>query len=339
MIVSFYDQQFRGLQNNASLVIDKNSFSLIKRPAELNSVSCKCEAFTEDIQPTFMIIKDDKGRYVYGSLAGIPVLNTNNITEITGTDLKTMLDSDIILQPGTYDYVYFYLQAIYDSWNTQVNQSTIPCELVIDEKVKSIQMSDYVPSTEKTVYNAWEEFQSYLKFYSLYLDTSIDLVNKKVKFFVGRTMLTPIVIRLWEYGVRNYGKWVASLNETQGYYVNEALGTWQEGTKWILTKDNNITSTISKRDIFPVKRKVFTSTESLTDANTKALTELLNYLFNEDLEISTVDIVPTFETKFSIYLKRGGAKYKDLPCGELRYNNSGLYQCQIGYRFTGAEFI
>ena len=52
MIISFYNKDFVGLQNNASLLIDKNSYRLIKRPIELNDFSCICEAFTEDIQPT-----------------------------------------------------------------------------------------------------------------------------------------------------------------------------------------------------------------------------------------------------------------------------------------------
>jgi hypothetical protein len=31
--------------------------------------------------------------------------------------------------------------------------------------------------------------------------------------------------------------------------------------------------------------------------------------------------------------------YKSLPCGELRYNSSGLYEIQIGFRYVGVDFI
>ena len=82
MIVSFYDKNFVGLQNNASLVVSRDSYKLIKRPVELNDISCICEAFTENIQPTFLVIKNDLGNYVYGCLAGVPLLNDKNQTEI-----------------------------------------------------------------------------------------------------------------------------------------------------------------------------------------------------------------------------------------------------------------
>lgn len=342
MIVSFYDKNFKGLQNNASLTVDKDSYSLIKRPVEINSLSCECEAFTEDIQPTFLIIKDDSGKYIYGSLAGIPILNENNITEITGTDLKTMLSSDVVLQPGTYSTVNTYLAYIFSEWKTQVNQNSIPCELVFREYVgydHTIPMTDYKPSTDKAVYNAWEEIQSYLKYYNLYLDTYIDLKNKKIQFIIGKTMHNTVNIKLWEYGIKNYGKWIATVNETQGYYIDKTTGVWTAGTKWILTSQNQITATPANRDIYPIKKKIYISEESLVDANQLALEDLLNYLFNENIDISINDFTPEFESKFAVYVKRGQAKYKDLPCGELHYDASGLIKCQIGYRYTGAEFI
>ena len=38
-------------------------------------------------------------------------------------------------------------------------------------------------------------------------------------------------------------------------------------------------------------------------------------------------------------VRRGEEKYKSLPCGELRYNANGLYEVQIGFRYTGVNFI
>lgn len=339
MIVSFYDKNFKGLQQNASLVIDRGSYSLVKRPVEMNTLSCRCEAFTEDIQPTFLIIKNDRGGYLYGSLAGIPVVNTQNITEITGTDLKSMLSSDIIIAPAMYSTVNAYLQYVFDQWNVQVNQNSIPCELVFKDYVGTVPVGDHKPVEEKTVCNAWEEIRSYLKFYGLYMDTAIDLVKKKVQFIIGRTLYKNMNVKLWEYGIKNYGKWIASVNEAQGYYIDKDTGLWNAGSKWILTSRNQITVTASNRDIYPIKRRVFTSTESLRDADTQALTALLDAVYNENIDIPAGDITPDFETKFSIYLKKGGDLYKELPCGELHYDSSGLTKFQIGYRFTGAEFI
>mgnify|MGYP001625359913 FL=1 len=348
MIASFYDKNFKGLQNNASLVISKDSYSLIKRPVEMNTLSCVCEPFTEDIQPTFLVIQDNKGGYVYGCLAGIPLLNENNQTEINGTDLKSMLSSDVILQPTTYDYVNDYITYIFNQWKEQVNQNSFNVELNFTDNLKKISekedyrepMTDLQPNTEKDVYNAYDELAQYLKYYDLYIEGSIDLINKKVIFTIGRTMFRPLRIRLWEYGIKNYGKWVADTNEAQGYYNNN--GTWTAGYKWILTSRNDITTTESLRDIYPIKRKVIVNTESLEKANEESLTELLNSLYNENIDLNADDILQAnanFETKFAIYLKQGGGKYKDLPCGELQYDATGLIKVQIGYRYSGVDFI
>lgn len=343
MIASFYDKDFKGLQNNASLVISKDSYSLVKRPVEMNSLSCVCEAFTEDIQPTFLIIQDNKGGYVYGCLAGVPELNEDNQTEINGTDLKSMLSSDVILDTTANDYttVNDYITYLFNQWKEQVNQNSFNVELVFNENVDTMDLTDLTPAIEeKDVYNAYDELAQYLKYYDLYIEGSIDLINKKVIFTIGRTMFRPLNIRLWEYGIRNYGKWVADTNEAQGYYNNN--GTWEAGYKWILTSTNDITTNESLRDIYPIKRTVVVSTESLAEANEESLTELLNSLYNENIELNADDILQSnanFETNFAIYLKQGGGKYKDLPCGELHYDATGLIKVQIGYRYSGVDFI
>ena len=343
MIASFYDKNFKGLQNNASLVISKDSYSLIKRPVEMNTLSCVCEPFTEDIQPTFLVIQDNKGGYVYGCLAGIPLLNENNQTEINGTDLKSMLSSDVILDTtaNSYTTVNDYITYLFNQWKEQVNQNSFNVELVFNENVETITLTDLKPALEeKDVYNAYDELAQYLKYYDLYIEGSIDLINKKVIFTIGRTMFRPLRIRLWEYGIKNYGKWVADTNEAQGYYNNN--GTWQEGYKWILTSNNDITTTESLTDIYPIKRKVIVNTESIEKANEESLTELLNSLYNENIDLNADDILQVnanFETKFAIYLKQGGGKYKDLPCGELQYDATGLIKVQIGYRYSGVDFI
>ena len=339
MIVSFYDNNFKGLQNNASLVVDKSSYSLIKRAVDMNTLSCVCEAFTENIQPTFLVVKDNLGNYVYGCLAGIPLLNENNQTEINGTDIKSMLASDVILEQQTFININQVITYIFNQWNSQVNQNSFDCELIFNENVGTIALGDLVPDYVKEVYNAWEEIKAYLIYYNLFMDTKIDLVSQKVQFIIGKTMYRRLNIKLWEYGIKNYGKWIADVNECQGYYVDKDSGTWTEGYKWILTSQNQITIAESNRDIYPIKRKVITNDESLLEANKEALTELLGSMFNENIEIPTTDINPSFESKFVVYAQKGEEPYKELPCGELHYDSNGLTQVQIGYRFTGAEFI
>lgn len=345
MIISFYDNNFKGLQNNASLRVDNDGYKLIKRPVELNELTCKCEAFSEDIQPTFLVISDARGRYVYGSLAGIPLLNSENKTEINGTDLRSMLSSDVILDESDFATVNEAINYIFTQWFNQVNQNSFNCELV--DNSETISVGDLVPLYTKGQYNALEEMQSLMRYYKLYLDTKIDLINKKIQFIVGQTMLKPVNVKLWEHGVKNYGKFIADVNECQGYVVKTEndVTTWYtayegvESIRWILASDNNITYDTTKRDIYPIKRRIVTSSENMNDANALALETLLDSTYNEDIELPADIIKPDFETRFDVYVERGKGLYKQLPCGELQYDSSGLVRFKIGYRYTGVNFI
>ena len=163
MIISFYDNNFKGLQNNASLRVDNDGYKLIKRPVELNELTCTCEAFSEDIQPTFLVISDARGHYVYGSLAGIPLLNSENKTEINGTDLRSMLSSDVILDKSDFATVNEAINYIFTQWFNQVNQNSFNCELV--DNSETISVGDLVPLYTKGQYNALEEMQSLMRYY------------------------------------------------------------------------------------------------------------------------------------------------------------------------------
>lgn len=337
MIIAFLDKNFKGLQNNASLNIHKDNYLLVKRPIELDELSCTCEPFTEDIQPTFLVVKDNIGGYVYGCLAGVPVLNNANQTEITGTDLKSMLSSDIVIKPSTYTSVNDYIRYVFNEWNNNVNKG-FTCELVFNDNVGLVALEELQPTQEEVIVDALEEIQTYLKRYNLFIEGKLDLINKKVMFTIGRTMYRKFNVKLWEYGVKNYGKWIASINECQGYYESET-GLVASSNKWILTSQNQITTTEELRDIYPVKKKIITSNESLLEADKEALSELLNYLFNEDIEIPALNLNVDFETRFEIYVKQGKGKYKDLPCGALFYDINGLNRIQIGYRYTTVDFI
>ena len=363
MLISFYDNNFNALQDNATLLVDNNSFELIKRPIEVNDFSCVCEKIGEDIHPTFVVLKDNYGSYVYGSFAGVPLVNEENKTTINATDLKSYFASDIILQYGSgLTNVKQVIEAIFEVWDDQVNQGSFNCELVFRDysdygsglEIEDISLDTLTPDTsEQAVYDAYEELSAYCKAYDLYIDSELDLVNKKIIYTIGRTMVSVNAlsqnIRLFETNVLNYGKWVADINETQGYYDNGV--SWTAGNKWILTSNNELTLTESNRDIYPIKRRVFTSTDSMEDAETQAITELLNARYNENIDLAVLNFTPTFETRFCVYVNRGEEIYKELPCGELRYNYASFthddnrnvvqkpYEVQIGYRYTGVDFI
>lgn len=348
MIVTFYDKDFKGLQDNASLVVDSASYSLIRRGVDFDEMSCKCEAFTENIQPTFIVVKNDSGNYVYAALAGIPQINKDNQTEVTSSDIKTLLKSDVILDlTKTWSSVNAFLSEVFEEWNSQVNQDSFTCELQFNSNVDTIGFEYLIPEAEKiAVYDVWEDiFAAYLKYYGLFMTTRLDLVNKKVIFEIGQSMLRDLNIKLWELGIYDYGKWMADTNETQGAVLDTSTNTVTYGERWILTSQNAITTNAELRDIYPIRRRlVLKETDSssetqtlLKEASQEALEQLTESMFNENLDLENVEA--DFETRFNIAVKRGEGIYKSLPCGELHYDSSGLIKVQAGYRFTGLQFI
>ena len=355
MIVSFYDKEFCGLQNNASLVVDSGSYSLVRRAVDLDELKCTCEAFTESIQPTFVVIKNDRGKYVYGALAGVPQLTKENKTQITASDLKTMLKANVLLdlsEPPAN--VNAFLQEVFDEWNAQVTQSTFSCELVFNDNVGIVAWDSLKPSSNGwEVYDAWEDiFAPYLKFYGLFMTAELDLVAKKVIFCIGLSMYRDATVKLWEWGVYDYGKWVADVNEAQGYVLNTATKELTAGTRWILKSDNSVTTNEALRDIFPIKRRVILKEaedaseveEQKAAADEEALKELASAMYQENIEIEGLfaretDPRTAFEAKFNVVVRRGEKVYKSLPCGELHFDAAGLKKVQIGFRTTGIAFI
>ena len=346
MIISFYDKNFTGLQNNASLVADTKSYSLIRRGVDMDELKCTCEPFTENIQPTFLVVKNDRGNYVYGCLAGIPELNTNRQTIINGTDLKSMLKSDVFLTFAEDLTVNETFDLTFTQWKSQVNQNSFDVELEYNSNVGTIVIGNLTHAGQIGVYNAWDDiFAPYLKYYGLYMTARIDLITKKVIFTVGKSMYRDMNIKLWEHGIYDYGKFVSNVNETRGIVLRQDTGDYIYGTRWILRSDNTITTNTALRDIYPIKRKLILKeatdgskvAEATNEANTAALEELCKSMFCENIELSGIQA--DFETRFNVYPRRGDGLYKSLPCGELHYDASGLKKVQIGYRFTGLQFI
>lgn len=350
MIVTFYDSEFQGLQDNASLVVDNESYSLTKRAVDIDELKCTCEAFTENIQPTFVVVKNDRGNYVYGALAGVPQLTEDNQTKITASDIKTMLKADVLLDLSqTFSDVNAYLKYVFNEWNEQVTQGSFSCELQFNENVGTVAFDYLNPSASAETwasYDAWEDiFSVYLKYYGLFMTTALDLVAKKVIFRIGKSMYRDVTVKLWEWGIYDYGKWVADVNETQGYVLNTATKELTAGIRWILTSQNEITTNKENRDIYPIKRRITvketeddSEVETLkTEADTEALKELVESMYQENIEIE--GLAADFESRFNIVVRRGEGIYKSLPCGELQYNAAGMKKVQIGFRITGITFI
>lgn len=339
MIITFYDKDFNALQNNASLNVGE--WSLTRRAVDFDDFTATSEPFLEDMNPTFVVLKDDYGRYKYAAFAGIPELTTEDKTQLQASDLKTIFNNEILSSLGTYTKLGAYFDDLFTVFDTQVVQGSFTIEYDTS-RISHIDLADLVPSTELAVYNVWEDcILPYLKYYDVYIETLLDVKQHKIIFTFKLTNDKTVPLRLWEFNIRNYGKYITSLNETQGIVSNGGVLTY--GTRWILKADNGITTDTTLRDLYPIKRKViFEETDDadevqdlLTQANVDALKELVEARYQESFTISAVAepryANVDFDTRFMVYADRN-VFYKYLPLGEIVEDSRGTKTLKIGYK-------
>ena len=339
MIVNFYNKDFVALQNNASLNV--GSWELKRKAVDYDEFTLTSEAFTENFNPCFVIMKDDFGRYKYGAFAGIPQINKDNQTVLQASDLKTIFNNKILFQAGTYDYLDEFLSAVFTAFNTQVMQGSFSLEVDITD-LSTIAMSDLIPTTNLEVYNVFEDILvPYMKYYNCYITSNLDLTNKTLNFTIKRTNLYTLPLKLWELGINNYGKWISSLNEVQ--CVVSLDGTLTYGDKYLLLSDNAITDNTTLRDLYPIKNSIILKETSnsdevatlLSEGTIEALEELIEARYNESIEFGTNNLQSfenaDFNTEFDVYVEKG-VKYKTLPLGEIYENQNGEKRLKVGYK-------
>lgn len=343
MIAVFYDKDFTALQNNASLNVGK--YEIVKRAVDFDDFSLTSEAFVENVNPCFVVMRNDLGKYVYGGFAGVPTLNAENQTELQASDLKTLFNNEILMQFGTYTYLDDMLSELFTAFNTQVLQGSFTIEIDMTD-IGDIELDgDLIPTTELKVYNVWNDILvKYLKYYDCYIISEIDIPNEKIKYSIKKTGKYNVPLHLYDFGIYNYGKWVASLNEAQGVVANE--GTLTYGKKFILLADGSITSTEANRDLYPIKKTwILKETDDSTqvtalvnEANMEALERIVENRYNESIEFNTNNIeryeTAGFDTNFNVYVKRGEL-YKTIPLGEIHISmKNGIEERKlvVGYK-------
>ena len=127
MIITFYDKDFIALQNNASLNVA--TWSISRRAIDFDDFTATCEAFTENVNPTYVVMKNDYGNYYYGAFAGIPELNNINQTNLQASDLKTIFNNEIACQFNSeYNYLSDYFSHLFSIFGTQVIRATMNLE-------------------------------------------------------------------------------------------------------------------------------------------------------------------------------------------------------------------
>jgi hypothetical protein len=342
MFVTFYDENFNALQDNSSLNVA--DFSIKRKAVDFDDFNFTSEPYLLNVNPCFVVLKDDYGVLKYSAFAGIPQLTNENKTECQCSDLKTIFNNNIVASFGTYSYLDDYFSAVLTAFNTQVLQGSF--SLVVDlTAINTIAISDLMPSTDLAVYNVWEDcILPYLKYYDCYLTCDLSIKNKTINVYVKKIDRETKVLRAWEYGLKNIGKWVSSINETQA--VVSVSGSLTYGDKFILLKNNSITTTASLRDLYPIKNTIILKettdsgelTDLLNEANQEALEKIVDGRYNESIEITSADFNNVdFGTSFNVYTEKG-VFYKKLPVGIITETNENAKTITIGYKIDDISF-
>lgn len=345
MIITFYDKDFNPLQDNASLNVGE--WQLVRRAVDFDDFTATCEPFLERINPTFVIMKDDFGRYKYGAFAGIPELTDENKTNLQASDLKTIFNNDILIDSSvlssTYYYIKDYFIALFEAIKTQVVKDSFNIELDVSS-ISNLSTSDLKPSSSLGVYSIWEDcLVPYLKYYDLYMSTHISVAQKKIVYKIGYAKDKVLPLRLWEFGIKNYGKYIVSVNECQCIVYNSTNNSKTYGDNYILLSDNSITVTSSRRNLYPIKRKIILKETDdsgqviilRNQGNVEALKELVEARYQEAFTINTSGLKQyeeaDFGIAFNVYTERG-VFYKQLPLGQVIESSSNEKQLKVGYK-------
>lgn len=363
MIITFYDKDFTALQENSSLNVG-NSWELKRKAVDFDDFTATSEAFLEDINPTFVVLQTDLGRYKYGAFAGVPTLNSDNQTEIQASDLKTIHNNQVLLNfnsddtssltytlvetgtgTGTYTTLYELLTYIFAEFYTQVIDDSFEIEYDLTE-ITDIAIDNLYPDTGIQVYSLWDDLlETYFKYYGVYMDSKLDIANKKLIFTVHKTDANTKALHLYDFGEKNYGKWVASVNKCWAVVYDTSTGICTKSDKWILNSNNEIgLEGKIDEDLYPTKNKISYQETDDTDEVSSLLQEgviecienLADARYNESIEIQvngTVYEEDGFDTNYDVYLEQGNHdKYKTLPIGEIDEKGDGTITFTVGYK-------
>jgi hypothetical protein len=345
MILNFYDKNFTPLKNNASLVVE--SVKLLRNAAEFDIFSVVAAAHDASINPVFVTLEDDEGGYIYGALAGVPQITSENKTQLNASDLRTLMVGDVVLDftDKNFGLLKDYLDYLFNVAKEDILQDLYAVDINTDD-ISTVAFKPEMLRQEKYVADLWTTFKEALTYHECFIDSKLDLSLKKVVLSVKRTYVRDIPIVLSDYGVKNVEKKLAPVNEVQAY--SEDLSA--KNPPWILLSDNTITQDLTKRDMLPVKRKIFTG--DITTAEVEAILELSKHKYQEVISIpylSGNDNVFYFDATVTIYERHiynndgvNTTGYKRLPIGAIGWEtgkNGEKRWIDIGYRPRSAAML
>lgn len=372
MIVNFFDKDFNPLTDNSSLNVE--SFELVRMAVDIDTFTCTCQSHSIKINPFFITLEDNHGRYVYGALAGLPAnIKRSNKTDIIAADLKTLFKGDVVADftTSTFTNLKGYIQKLFSIFSAQLVQETFPFDYDLTD-IETLPIDMLVIKTDKAFKtDLWALISEVLLYNDCYIESRIQLyeteernrngqlitIPKGIHFRIARNDIFPKSIILTDYNVEDFAKRVSPTNEFVAY--DKDLIEIQ--AVYYLKENNKFTTNKNERDLFPVKRKIFASENSKGEAllalfenrYQENISINLNRRF-EEMEVSGIlreieNKEYYFDTLLTIYPKaeydEGGNRtneYKSLPIGAIgirESKNESIYWIEAGYRPSRTELL
>lgn len=328
MYFVMYDKDLKALGKRKTYPV--SSWSIDKKVFDFDI--CKITGFPIEFDVNdamFVSLNEDDGKIKYSALVGISNVK-NEVTTINCSDLKTILNSEIIMDftQGftTIAEVYHYL--LRELVNQNNNFFGFTGFTIDSTDIASVPFDTNSLVKEVAPGNVWLTLQGLNQYYNIYFTMNIDYINRQYKVDIKRAQINTIKI--------NKDDFKLDLSQKVNTGTNRAVCIDSTRSKkevyYLLT--NNLVETESNildksLIIYPAKVKIFQE-DDFAAAKTNGKKELLNSRFDEKVEIDlNMKMGYLFDNKgFESLVDIEG--YKTLPIGEIKEDSKGNRSIILG---------
>src|SRR5690554_1442513 len=185
MYYALYDRNFNTLGKNGTRKIE--TYRLQERCYDFSALKIVGAEIDKNISPFWVSVNNSDGSIKFMTLFGVASTEKNNKTSIEGKDLKTIFNTDIVLdfENNTFTHLSAMLQYIWNEFREQIDIG-FPISEFDTSSITDIEIVSNVAEGEKKVYNVWNLLASEIYYYNIHLEYSVDPYTKKIRFIFAK---------------------------------------------------------------------------------------------------------------------------------------------------------
>lgn len=330
MYFVMYDKNLNALGKRKTY--PASSWNITKKIFDFDSCTITGYPIEFDVNDAmFVTLNEDSGKIKYSALVGISSVK-NNVTTITCSDLKTILNNEIVMDFNrtftSVREVYEYLLNELVSQNSDFFGTAFTRFTIYSNDIESVAFDSNSIVKEKAIGNVWKTLLNLNQFYDIYFTMEIDFINLEFKVILKRMNVDNLIINKNDFNL--------DLSKKVNTGTNRAVCLNSSGSEklvYYLLRDNSVVSENEILDksliIYPAKVKLFQE-DDYDKAKANGKQELLKSRFDEKVEINlNLKMGYLFEGKeFNTTVDIKG--YKVLPIGEMKEDSKGNRSIILG---------